>query len=303
VLGSGGPIGASTAYAMLTVLSILFALCSAFANALNVVAQHASSVAAPKRMTAWRLGLYLVRQPLWLLGAAAMVAAFVFQGIALYHGVLSVVQPVLVTELIFSLVLRRLWLRNQIGVGAWASASVTTAGLGIFLVAAEPHGGHAQPTSGAWLSALTTMAALTIVCSALAARGSPTRRAALYGAASGIVWATLATFIKAAADNFSTGGVSGLFEHPPVYALVATGIIGTLLAQAALHTGPLAVSQPLMVTADPLMSVVLGVWLFGEHFQGAPIRTVLAVIAFLVMAGGVVFMARTAPSLQPAEPS
>jgi drug/metabolite transporter (DMT)-like permease len=286
---------------MLAMLSIFFALCSAFANAVNVVSQHVASIAAPKGMTIWRLALYLIRQPLWLVGAAATIAAFVFQGIALYHGSLSVVQPLLVTELVFSLVLRRLWLHNRISAGAWGSASLTTLSLAAFLVIAEPHGGHPQPTSGAWLSALTTMAVLTAACTALAAKGSPTRRAALYGTASGIVWATLATFIKSAGDDFSSGGLAGLFQGGSVYALVAAGVIGTVLAQAALHTGPLAVSQPLMVTVDPLVSVVLGVWLFGEHFEGAPIRTALGIASFLVMAVGVVFMARTAPSLEAAE--
>ena len=55
------------------------------------------------------------------------------------------------------------------------------------------------------------------------------------------------------------------------------GIAGVLLEQAALHVGPISVSQPLMVIVDPVVSIVLGVWLFGEQFTHDPL--VLAVAA------------------------
>jgi hypothetical protein len=37
------------------------------------------------------------------------VGAFVFQALALRNGLISVVQPLLATELVFMLVLRRFW--------------------------------------------------------------------------------------------------------------------------------------------------------------------------------------------------
>jgi hypothetical protein len=78
--------------------------------------------------------------------------------------------------------------------------------------------------------------------------------------------------------------------------VVAAGIAGTILTQAALHHGPLAVSQPLMVTVDPFVSIILGVWLFGEHFEGGPLKIAAGALGFAAMVVGVVFLARTAPS-------
>jgi drug/metabolite transporter (DMT)-like permease len=75
--------------------------------------------------------MYLIRDPLWLFGVAAMVGAFVFQALALYSGRLSVVQSILVTELVYSLVIGRLWLRREVVLAAWASAAVTSAGLAV----------------------------------------------------------------------------------------------------------------------------------------------------------------------------
>ncbi len=78
------------------------------------------------------------------------------------------------------------------------------------------------------------------------------------------MWALVATFIKSATDTLSQFGIGGMFLHWPVYALAASGVAGMFLEQSALHTGPLRVSQPLMVIVDPVVSIALSVWLFGS---------------------------------------
>jgi drug/metabolite transporter (DMT)-like permease len=280
------------------VVSALFAFGSAFANSLNLITQHVASTASPRTVKGWRLALYLVRSPLWLIGGAALIGAFVLQALALYNGRLSVVQSILVTELVFTLVIGRLWLRRRVAAAAWISASVTSAGLALFLVLSQPKGGHAQATPGAWLPGLLTFGGASAVLTAFAARGSPVRRAALYATASGIVWALFATFVKSVTDVLGANGVLAVLERGAIYGLVVAGIVGTVLTQAALHYGPLSVSQPLMVIVDPLVSIVLGIWLFGEHFEGSGWRIVFGVVGFGAMALGVVVLARTAPALE-----
>jgi hypothetical protein len=95
-------------------VSVLFAFAAAFTSALNVVTQHVASTAATAKDKGWRLALYLVRNPLWLFGVAAMISSFVFQALALYNGQLSVVQSILVSELVFSLVIGSLWLGRRV---------------------------------------------------------------------------------------------------------------------------------------------------------------------------------------------
>ena len=70
---------------------------------------------------------------------------------------------------------------------------------------------------------------------------------------------------------------------------------GTLLEQAALHVGPLSVSQPILVIVNPFASIVLSVWLFDEHFTDSPAKITVAVLAFAVLAAGVTALSRTAP--------
>src|SRR5208283_6021488 len=100
----------------------------------------------------------------------------------------------LVTELVFSLVLRRAWIGQRISGAAWASAALTCVSLAVFIVMAEPHGGHPAPTAGAWLSALLAFGLLAAALSWLSLKGSPARRAAFCATAAAIVWALEATF-------------------------------------------------------------------------------------------------------------
>ena len=275
---------------------IVFALLAALSNAVNVTTQHKASTADTRRSSGWRLVLYLFRSPLWLFGWVALAGAFVFQALALHDGQISIVQPLLATELIFSLVLRQFWIHQSILTITWGAAALTCVGLGVFIVAGEPRGGRPVPASHHWIAAAVACAAAAAVLAALAQRGSPSWRAALYASAAAIMWALVATFIKTTTDTLTQFGVAGMFTHWPVYALVAGAVAGTLLQQAALHVGPLKVSQPFLVIIDPVVSIALSVWLFAEYFAPNAALLALAAAAFAVMCVGVVLLTQTAPA-------
>src|SRR5260221_5739119 len=155
------------------ILTVVFALAAAFSNAVNVRTQPSASVPAPKGEKGWRLVAYLFRQPVWLLGWIAAVGGFVLQALALHQGLLSVVQPILVTELVFVLVLRRVWIRQDVARAAWRAVLVACVGLGVFLAAAEPTGGHPNADTAKWLSALLAFGAAIALLAAAGVRGSP----------------------------------------------------------------------------------------------------------------------------------
>jgi drug/metabolite transporter (DMT)-like permease len=276
-------------------MTVAFAVLAAFANAVVVVAQHKASTSAPKETTGLRLVGYLVHNPLWLLGWIALIAAFVFQALALHNGELSVVQPLLVVELVFALVLRQLWLRQSIALYAWVSAAVICAGLAVFVATAEPRGGGTTPSAADWVGVVVACGGAAAVLAVLAQRGSPIWRAALFGTAAAIVWALEATFIKTATDTITQHGIGGAFAHWPIYAMAVGGIAGVVLEQAALHVGPISVSQPLMVIVDPVVSIALGVWLFREQFTHDPVVLAVAAVSFVAVGIGVVGLVRTAP--------
>jgi drug/metabolite transporter (DMT)-like permease len=274
---------------------ILFALLAAFCNAVNEATQHIASTADPRGSSGWRLVVYLFRNPLWLFGWVALVGAFVFQALALHNGLISVVQPVLATELVFMLVLRRFWIHQSIRASTWGAAALTCVSLTVFIVMSEPRGGQPNPVSGHWLTAVLACCAAAAVLAVAARWGSPGRRAALYASASAVMWALVATFIKATTDTLTQFGVAGAFTHWPVYALAAGSVAALFLMQAALHVGPLRASQPFLVIIDPIVSIGLSVWLFGERFTSDASVLVVAAVAFAVMCVGVVLLTQTTP--------
>ena len=280
---------------------IVFALLAALSNAVNEATQHVASTAAPRRSTGWRLVVYLFRNPLWLLGWVALAAAFVFQALALHNGLLSIVQPLLATELVFMLLLRRFWIHQSIRPVTWVAAAVTCVGLTVFVIAGQPGGGQPTATSKHWFTAGLACCACAGILAVVARWGSPSLRAALYGAASALMWALVATFIKATTDTLTQFGVGGVFTHWPVYALAAGSVAALFLMQAALHVGPLRASQPFIVIVDPVVSIALSVWLFNEHFTADGAVLALAAAGFAVMCAAVVVLTQTAPATMKAD--
>jgi drug/metabolite transporter (DMT)-like permease len=280
---------------------IVFALLAALSNAVNEATQHIASTADPARSSGWRLVIYLFRNPLWLFGWVALVAAFVFQALALHDGLLSIVQPLLATELVFMLALRRVWIHQSIRPITWAAAAVTCVGLTVFIAAGQPGGGQPTATGKHWLTAALACCVCAAVLAVLAQRGSPSLRAALYGSACAVMWALVATFIKATTDTLTQFGVGGMFTHWPIYALAAGAVAALLLMQAALHVGPLRASQPFIVIVDPIVSIALSVWLFAEHFSANGAVLAVAATGFAVMCASVVLLTQTAPATMEAD--
>jgi len=277
-------------------VTVAYALLAALCNALNVTTQHAASISSPKKASGWRFIAYLFRNPLWLFGWIALAGAFIFQALALSAGQLSVVQPLLVTELVFALVLRRAWLHQAIRPITWWAAAVTCLSLGVFLATSEPQGGNPVPDSRVWVSACVTTIGAAAVLALLGMRGPPARRAALLGSATAILWALVATFIKTTTETLSQFGVAGMFTHWPLYALAAAGLAAELLQQATLHVGPLSVSQPFLVVVDPIASIGLSIWIFGEYFPEDALRLTVGAAGFAVMCAAVAVLTRTAPA-------
>jgi drug/metabolite transporter (DMT)-like permease len=268
--------------------AIVFAVLSALSNACSAVLQrlavvhHKSATAGP----AWRAAIDLVRQPAWLLGGLFLVGTFVFQALGLYFGPLSLVQPVLVLELIFTLGLRVFLLHDDIAARTWSAALTICLGLAAFLVVASPGDGTHVPDASQWMVAVGTRGLAVLGLLLLARSGSPARRAALYGAATAVVWSVDAAFVKQTVDVLAHGGPPALFMHWPLYAMIATGVLGTALLQGAYAAGPLAASQAALLIVDPLVSITLGVELFHEQLSSDPGHVIGAIVALAALGGG-----------------
>lgn len=61
----------------------------------------------------------LVRDPRWLAGSLGDTAAFAMQAVALGFGSLLLVQPLIVTQLVFALPLAAWWAGRRPSAGSW----------------------------------------------------------------------------------------------------------------------------------------------------------------------------------------
>jgi drug/metabolite transporter (DMT)-like permease len=277
-------------------VTIFFALLAALCNALNVTAQHLGSLSSAKNSKGWGFVVTLLRNPLWLAGWGALAGGFVFQALALHAGQMSVVQPLLVTELVFGLGLRRIWLRQSIRGITWWAAVLTCAALAVFLATSEPQGGTSEPASHAWLTGAWGTVGAAVILALLGLRGSAVRRTALMASAAALMWALVATLVKTMTDTWSEFGVGGMFLHWPVYALAGAGLGAEVFQQLTLRVGPLSVSQPILVIVNPIVSIALSVWIFEEYFTTDAPRLALGSAAFAAMCAAAFVLTRTAPA-------
>lgn len=274
-------------------MAYLLAALAAFVNALTSVLQRIGVESAPASTTLrWSLMAHALRRGIWLIGFALMLVSFGLQATALRFGELSVVQPVLTTELLFLMLILGTWFRFRLGRQEWLGSLVIVVGLGGFFLAAAPKGGNAIPTSHQWWVSSILLIAVIAGFIIAALRGPRWWRAASFGAATAVNVAYTAALTKAI-TTYTTEGWGHVFTHFQPYMLAVSGLGTVFLIQNALHAGPITASRITMVTIAPLVSILLGLTLFADRLRSGPLWIAAEVTALVVLVVGVVILARS----------
>jgi drug/metabolite transporter (DMT)-like permease len=271
----------------------VLAVAAALANALTSVFQRMGVEDAPEETT-MRLSLmaHAIRRGVWLLGFAFMICSFLMQSFALHIGRLSVVQPILTMELLFLVAILGIWFRFSISLREWIGASAIAGGLAGFLYFAAPGGGTEVPTNLGWI--VVGGAAVFFMCAAVVATrwGPRWWKAAMFGTSAAIAYAFTAALIKTVSNYAANDWVTMLY-HWQTYGVVAFGLLGLFLTQNAFHAGPLAASQSTLVLVDPLVSICLGIALYGDTLRTSGAYGPLEAISLLIMFVGAVFLSNS----------
>ena len=260
--------------------------------ALASVLQHKGARDQPDDQS-MKLGLLvrLIRHPAWLVGTVCDVAGYVLQFVALGHGPIVVVQPLLVCGLLFALPIGAAWAGRRLGPGDWMAALVVCVGLAVFLVVADPAAGRADTASSTWLILLVTVTVVTAGLVGVARTQDPRRRAVALAAGAGLVYGAAAALTKTS-SHLLDRGLAPLFTHWQPYVLVVFGVGGMLLAQSAFQAGALDASLPTMSVLDPVASIAIGAFVFGEAISNGPLPIAVEVVSLLAMSAGVYVLAR-----------
>lgn len=283
-------------------LVIATCLAAAFLFAVASVLQHRSATAEPPEHS-MHLSLLarLVRQPVWIVGIVADVGAYVLQFVALGHGSLVLVQPLLVAGLLFALPMSAALFRRALGPFEWLGAAGIVLGLALFLVAANPGSGHPGTSLLTWVAILVATLVPATVLIVLAGPSPSTRRAIMLGSATGLVYGLTAALTKAVAHLLSRG-ILHLLVGWQTYVLVVVGVASLVLAQSAFQAGQLRASLPILTVLDPVVSIVIGALAFGESLGGGTPRRVGEVLGLVILVLSVALLTRSDPVGEHLEP-
>jgi drug/metabolite transporter (DMT)-like permease len=268
------------------------ALAAALSYALAAALQHAATQSSPSdHAMRWRLLWGLVRRPMWLLGNVADAAAFVLLFLAFRRGSLILVQPLLVSGLLFALLIGTVLTHHRLRPADWMGVGLVVVGLSVFIMAAAPGPGHPRASPAGWTALAITTIAVVGTLIGLAQR-RPDRRAPLLGAAAGVLNAVLGGITEAAARAFDSGVLGALQRWEP-YVLVAVGLIAILVVQSAFHAGKLHDSLPLITATETLGGIAIGHFLFSEAVANHPFAHVLQVLGLALLCVGIFVLGRS----------
>jgi hypothetical protein len=287
-------------------VAVVTALAAALFLGISAVAdQRSTKQVKTERTLSSKILVDLVRQPLWLIAIAANVVGFALQVVALSFGSLAVVQPLLVFDLVFAVLIARSvgWDDSELPAGTkrwdpvvFAGVGAAAAGVAGFLAIGQPSAGHA--TVG-FIVLLPLVIGLVVVGGgSLAVAGrSPNLRPLALALACGVSYGVAAFAVKLVTSEFGSGPAR-VFTNWPIYILAITGPAGFVLLQDAFQQGRfLAPVQAIVTTADPVISIGLSLLWLGSSLHNSPAAIAGEVVALLIMTVGIVVTAHHAPQV------
>jgi len=146
---------------------------------------------------------------------------------------------------------------------------------------------------------------LVTVCVIAARRAAGRLRAMLLAVPVAVLLGMIAVLTKICTHRFGVGGWHALLTVPAPYVLIALAATLTVLQQSAFQAGALQASVPIMLVGEPVVAVVLGVVVLGEHVAVRGPAALVLVIAVGAMAAAAVALGRdqAAEENSPTRPS
>jgi alkylation response protein AidB-like acyl-CoA dehydrogenase len=119
----------------------------------------------------------------------------------------------------------------------------------------------------------------------------------MFGASAAIGYAFTAALTKEVTHYVAVDWTQ-IFGHWQTYGLVVFGVLAVFLTQNAFHAGPIGASQAALVLVDPLVSISIGIALFGDNLQTGGFHGPLEALSLLVLlAGGFVLSHSSATAI------
>ena len=244
----------------------ILALCASFLFALAATLQQKGALG----MGEVSLGspasfVRLARQTWWLLGSLALLGGYACQAVALDHGKLAVIQPLLVTTIVFALPLGYFITSQVVNRREIVAAALVVIGLAVFAVVGDAAAGNDSGPGWEWAIAIVVLAAGAGALIVFGGRGSAAQKAGTYGACAGLLYGLSASLWKPSGALLEADGLGGMLTSWEFWVFAAAGILAFLVQQVSLATGSLAPSVAMTAVVNPLVCIAVGTLVLEER--------------------------------------
>jgi drug/metabolite transporter (DMT)-like permease len=270
-------------------VAVFAALGSAMGFAVSSSLQHQAAASVPhfEASRPLRFLLDLLTKPLWLVGQVLASCSFVLHAWALHLGALAVVQPIVVSGMVFAVPLRAA-LNHRVPSGRELRAVTLTAiGLAVFLVASNPTLGDGRRELGVagvfTVVGVVAAASFTFIASRLTA---PRQRAMFLGLTSGTLFGLVAGHVKLSIAAYSHEGMAGMATSWSTWTLIALGAWGVSTNLRAYQIADLSASLPALSIVNVAVALVFGLFVFNEIPAHSPVALIIELAAFVAVIVG-----------------
>ncbi|WLQ44012.1 DMT family transporter [Streptomyces laculatispora] len=252
----------------MSVLVLVLAVSAACCLGFGFVLQQAAARHAPRSdYLSPRLLLDLMRVRSWLAGIGLMVCGMVLGALALGKGEVSVVEPLLATNLLFAMTLSRHRTGQRLGRQGWAGLWLLACGVATFLLAGEPKGGTAVSSPLRHWLVIGVVTGLALALTMFAARSRSAAAPALLAVAAGLLYGLQDALTRVSGQLIGDDGWAALVTSWQPYGVLVLGVTGLLLVQSAFESGPLRMSLPALTAAQPLAGIACGIGFLGDEVR------------------------------------
>jgi hypothetical protein len=273
--------------------AVVVALISALCFALGAVGQHRVASATPAEGSSnAQLYLGLVRSPMWWAASFGDLFGFALQAVALSLGAVSLVQPLLVTGLLLAIPISAAIDDREVARAEIGGALLCCAGLGAFLIAAQPSVGADKVTGHDGVLLLVTVAPVVAALLLVALRFKGLARAVALALSAGTLFGVCSPLVSVIVHD-----LDHVFGWPLLVVAVC-GVGGFLLTQSAYSSGSLPAPLAVLTIVEPIVAVTLGVALLHENLDADALSLSVIAVAILAVIAGVSIVARHAPDAQ-----
>lgn len=237
-----------------------------------------------------RLFVRLVRDPTWILGVGTVAVGFGLQVVALAYGPLVLVQPLLVTGVLFGTVFSAMLAHRRLDRQILLGAVLCVVGLAALLTLARPtDAGRGMVDLWHLAPLAVVLAAIIVGCLVVAAgaRFSGPAHVSALALATGVLYGVTAGMVKVLTSQLRGGGLLEVVSHPALYVICVLGPMGFLLSQNTFQQGLLIAPALAIITlVDPLVGFAIGVLWLGEQIDtSAPVLAGESIAGLLIIAG------------------